>query len=763
VTPEEFIAKWRGNTRTERAAAQHHFLDLCDLLGVEKPGTRDYEFEKSTRKIGDTQGFADVWKDRCFIWEYKGDRKNLVQAYAQLKQYADAFEMASLFDTPEPDGGQHRLFAAPAANRGVGIHYTDEATIMKIIEPVVLAPLRREWEEIKEQIRALDARRERATAPAAKAKLIEEARTLYRGFRERLGQYRVLDPACGSGNFLALALRHLKDFDLAVLDESKALGLPPDDFRVGPEAVKGIEINGYAAELARLTVWITELQWQLSKGLGLTRRPILDKLDGIIRADALLTPSGRDVDWPEADVVVGNPPWVGNKLMRRKMGDTYVERLFSTFDGRVSGESDLVCYWFAKTWEGVREGRLKRAGLVATNSIRGGANRRVVDRIAQQGLIFSAWQDEPWVLDGVAARASLICFVSNDGENQCYLDGRLVTHINSDLSTAINLTPNKVLAENSAVAFSGISKKGKFELPGNAARKWLNLPINPNGRPNLDVLSPWWNGDDITGRPRDFWIVNFPERTVEDSALYAAPFEGVERVVRPVRSKSRSELERKNWWKLARRAPAMFAAVKSLRRFLVTPETAKYRNFVWCPRSVVPDKNLVVIARDDDAAFGVLQSRFHSAWALKLGTSLEDRPRYTSSTTFRTFPEGLTPNIPAADYENDPRAIAIAEAARQLDRLRNAWLNPPDLIRIEPEVVPGYPDRILPKDAAAEKILKIRTLTNLYNERPAWLANAHRDLDAAVAGAYGWPADISEEDALARLLALNLERAAAGR
>ena len=763
MTPEEFIAKWRGNTRTERAAAQHHFLDLCDLLGVEKPGTRDYEFEKSTRKIGDTQGFADVWKDRCFIWEYKGDRKNLVQAYAQLKQYADAFEMASLFDTPEPDGGQHRLFAAPAANRGVGIHYTDEATIMKIIEPVVLAPLRREWEEIKEQIRALDARRERATAPAAKAKLIEEARTLYRGFRERLGQYRVLDPACGSGNFLALALRHLKDFDLAVLDESKALGLPPDDFRVGPEAVKGIEINGYAAELARLTVWITELQWQLSKGLGLTRRPILDKLDGIIRADALLTPSGRDVDWPEADVVVGNPPWVGNKLMRRKMGDTYVERLFSTFDGRVSGESDLVCYWFAKTWEGVREGRLKRAGLVATNSIRGGANRRVVDRIAQQGLIFSAWQDEPWVLDGVAARASLICFVSNDGENQCYLDGRLVTHINSDLSTAINLTPNKVLAENSAVAFSGISKKGKFELPGNAARKWLNLPINPNGRPNLDVLSPWWNGDDITGRPRDFWIVNFPERTVEDSALYAAPFEGVERVVRPVRSKSRSELERKNWWKLARRAPAMFAAVKSLRRFLVTPETAKYRNFVWCPRSVVPDKNLVVIARDDDAAFGVLQSRFHSAWALKLGTSLEDRPRYTSSTTFRTFPEGLTPNIPAADYENDPRAIAIAEAARQLDRLRNAWLNPPDLIRIEPEVVPGYPDRILPKDAAAEKILKIRTLTNLYNERPAWLANAHRDLDAAVAGAYGWPADISEEDALARLLALNLERAAAGR
>ncbi|HWD60377.1 MAG TPA: hypothetical protein VG308_18995 [Stellaceae bacterium] len=140
-------------------------------------------------------------------------------------------------------------------------------------------------------------------------------------------------------------------------------------------------------------------------------------------------------------------------------------------------------------------------------------------------------------------------------------------------------------------------------------------------------------------------------------------------------------------------------------------------------------------------------------------------PTYTPTSTFETFPfpEGLTPNIPAAAYENDPRAVAIAAPARELDRLRNAWLNPPDLIRIEPEVVPGYPDRILPKDAAAEKILKTRTLTNLYNERPTWLANAHRDLDAAVAAAYGWPADISEEDALARLLALNLERAAAGR
>ena len=176
------------------------------------------------------------------------------------------------------------------------------------------------------------------------------------------------------------------------------------------------------------------------------------------------------------------------------------------------------------------------------------------------------------------------------------------------------------------------------------------------------------------------------------------------------------------------------------------------------------DKNVTVIARDDYTALGVLQSKFHIAWSLRLGTSLEDRPRYTPTTTFETFPfpEGLTPNIPAKDYANSPRAIAIAKAAKRLDELRNAWLNPPDLIDIVPEVVPGYPDRILPKNEKAAAELKKRTLTNLYNARPQWLADAHRDLDAAAAAAYGWPADISEEDALAKLLELNLARAGAG-
>lgn len=181
----------------------------------------------------------------------------------------------------------------------------------------------------------------------------------------------------------------------------------------------------------------------------------------------------------------------------------------------------------------------------------------------------------------------------------------------------------------------------------------------------------------------------------------------------------------------------------------------------------MPDNLVIAIAAEDDCRFGILSWRGHELWSLRLGAwiGVGNDPTYTPSTTFETFPfpEGLTPNIPAADYADDPRAVAIAEAARDLNAKREAWLNPPDLVRIEPEVVPGYPDRILPVDEAAAKVLKTRTLTNLYNQRPAWLDMAHRRLDAAVAAAYGWPADLSDDQVLERLFALNQERAATGR
>ena len=306
----------------------------------------------------------------------------------------------------------------------------------------------------------------------------------------------------------------------------------------------------------------------------------------------------------------------------------------------------------------------------------------------------------------------------------------------------------------------GDTKSGPFDITGDLAREWLRLPANPNGRPNADVLKPWMNGKDITRRPAGKWIVDFGWSMVQDeAALYEAPFQHVKKHVFPKRRRNRRESYRVNWWRHVEPRQGMWRTLDGLSRYIATPRVAKYRLFVWCHARICPDSAVIVIARDDDTTFGILHSRFHEVWSLRLGTSLEDRPRYTPTTTFETFPfpDGLSPDVPAADYAEDPRAIAIAEAARRLVELRDRWLNPPEWVEWVNEPVPGYPKRPVSRDEAAARELKNRTLTNLYNASPQWLADAHANIDAAVAAAYGWPADISEDEVLRKLLAMNLE------
>jgi type II restriction/modification system DNA methylase subunit YeeA len=295
------------------------------------------------------------------------------------------------------------------------------------------------------------------------------------------------------------------------------------------------------------------------------------------------------------------------------------------------------------------------------------------------------------------------------------------------------------------------------------------LGFNPNGQKNSEVVFPLLNGSDISRRSSDRWIVNFGDQSKSVAALFEAPFEHVHAIVKPLREKNRDQSRRENWWKLGRSGKELAQATCTLPRAIFTPRVAKYRLFVWAMSAVIPDSRVVVIARSDDTTFGVLNSKFHELWTLALGGwhGVENDPQYTPSLGFETFPfpERLTPNIPAATYADDPRAQAIATAAARLNELRENWLNPADLVQRVPEVVPGYPDRILPRDDAAAKQLQKRTLTNLYNARPQWLANAHAALDAAVADAYGWGADwragtMTDDEILARLFALNQKRAA---
>ena len=308
----------------------------------------------------------------------------------------------------------------------------------------------------------------------------------------------------------------------------------------------------------------------------------------------------------------------------------------------------------------------------------------------------------------------------------------------------------------------GDTKGGKFDVPGDLARQWLLMSLNPNRRPNSDVLRPWRNGLDITRRGRDMWIIDFGwSRTKEAVAYYERPYEWIVKHVWPDRQSNRRDAYRHLWWQHVEPRQGMWTTLSKLDRYLATPRVAKHRLFVWLSSAILPDSQLIVVARDDDASFGILHSRAHELWSLRLGTSLEDRPRYTPSTTFETFPfpERLTPDLPAASYISDPRAQRIAEAAKRLHEVRENCLNPQDLVERVPEVVPGYPDRLRAKGEAAAKELMRRTLTNLYNQRPTWLDNLHRDLDEAVAAAYGWPADLPDEEILRRLLELNRERA----
>ncbi len=615
----------------------------------------------------------------------------------------------------------------------LGAHYTGASDIELVVEPVVIEPLRREWEDAQQEVGRLLSGGED-----------EAARDRLQAFQQRLASVTVLDPACGSGNFLYIALRSLLDLEKRVIDFNDALipelaegsrGWEEMYPQVRPNQMLGLEINPYAAELARTALWIGYIQWHQANGIHYRQSPILTPMDTIRQTDAILfggdAENPRETEWPTAEFIIGNPPFLGGKLLRSQLGDEYVDALFQSYRGRVPAEADIVCYWFENARAMLEKGKAKRAGLLATQGIRGGANRRVLQRIKESGDIFLAWSDHPWVLDGAAVRISIVGF--DDGsESNRELDGAAVESINADLTMGSDLTAAQRLTDNLGVAFMGDTKGGPFDIPQSVAVEMLGQP-NPDGRNNSDAVRPRTNGKDITSRPSDTWIIDFGvDLSMEEAALYEAPFEYVNTHVRPSREKSRSKIS--NWWIHERPRPEMRQALQGRDRYIATPTTAKYRLFAWLSKEVSPDHSLIVVARDDDYTFGVLHSRFHEVWALAMGTQLESRPRYTPTTCFETFP---------FPEPNDAQRDAIAEAAARLNELREGWLNPTD--------ANGNP-------ALPSKDLARRTLTSLYNQRPAWLANAHAALDAAVAAAYAWPANLPDAEILERLLALNLQR-----
>jgi len=924
MTPQEFVAKWRGSTSTEKQSYQQHFLDLCQLVGHPTPAQLDPEnkfftFEAGAVKQSGGQGWADVWFKNRFAVEYKGPHGDLDKAYTQLLQYRESLEnppllivsniqtiivhtnftgtaknvvlitlddlltpvglqqLRNIFYNPEAfrpektaaqvteeaaakfgrlaahlarwghnphdvahylirllfclfsediqllprdlftrmvdsgrrssagfnrqvkllfhamsegdyfgehqiryfdgglfDGGstldmesdgiailhniaqldwasiEPAIFGTlftrsldPSQRAKLGAQYTSKEDILLIVEPVLMAPLRREWAEIKEKARELARRRDTAPTRAVATRLNNELSSLILGFAQKLATIRILDPACGSGNFLYVCLRLLLDLWKEVSVFAGEVGLtmlsPLPGLSPSPAQLYGIEINDYAHELAQATVWIGYLQWLHSNGFGFPDEPILKPLDNIRQMDAILAYDGEgrpvEPEWPAADVVVGNPPFLGDKKMFGELGEKYVSDLRSLYRSSLSGQSDLVCYWFEKSRRQIVAGEARRVGLLATNSIRGGANRVVLDLIKQSGDIFWAQSSRDWVLDGASVDVSMVAFDDGSEANRT-LDDCQVRIINSDLTSESNVVAARTLAENLRLSFIGTQKGGPFDIQSEYAERLLKTSNTRSDKHNSDVVKPWINGLDITRRPRDMWIIDFgSDMSREEASEYHAPFEHVQKKVLPLRQGLRRSNHREYWWIHQEARPGMREALRGKERYIATARVAKHRLFVWVDSSVLPDSQVVVIARDDEYFLGLLHAKPHELWSLRQGTSLEDRPRYTPTTTFETYP---FPWPPGKEPQDDPRVQAIAQAAKDLVELRDAWLKPPSL---------------------SEKELQKRTLTNLYNERPAWLDAAHKKLDAAVFDAYGWPHDLSDEEILARLLELNLKRA----
>jgi len=619
----------------------------------------------------------------------------------------------------------------PGRRSQLGAHYSDRGAISRVLGPVMLAPLRRELAAMKLA---------EATSGAPGSSL--------HGFLARLRAVRVLDPSCGAGNFLYVALQALMDLELEAIQwASSTLGIHVQP-AVGPQAVLGIELNAEAAALARSTVWIAQRQWAHAHGLGDRAAPMTTS--GIECRDALLElrpgQEPRRASWPDAEFIVGNPPFLGGKKLRAGLGDRHVDALFQAWDGRVPREADLGTYFHEMAREMIAGGRCRRAGLLATQGIRGGANLEVLQKIKATGDIFMAWSDQPWIVGGAAVRVSIVG--QDDGsETRRTLDGAAVAVIRADLSggpdECADLTRARRLLENLGVAFMGDTKGGAFDISREQAAALLAAG-NPDGRPNSDVVVPWVNGRDVLGRARGRHIIDFGvDMSEAEAARYLRPFAQVRAQVLPGRRTNKRASYRERWWIHVEARPGLRAAIQPLRRFIATPTVGRHRIFVWLRSPTLPDHQLIVVARDDDYLFGVLHSRAHELWSLRMGTRLGvgNDPRYTPTTTFETFPFPWPLSTPDAALNAAQREHqrAIAAAAAALDAARRDWL------------------------AAEVESATTRTLTALYNARPAWLSAAHDALDRAVLAAYGWAEELADDELLARLLAHNLERPARSR
>ena len=716
---------------------------------------------------------------------------------------------------------------SPRDRGKLGAHFTPRAYVERLVLPAVIEPLRAEWEQVQADVAAAVEDVEGLSVADARrggrgTKALGEAAGLLRAFLSRLARVRVLDPACGSGNFLYVTLDHLKRLEAEVvraLERYAGGSLEIEQAAVTPANLLGIEVNPRAAAVADLVLWIGYLQWHLrTYGSPQTLpRPILQAYGNVRAADAVLAydrasprlgPDGEPVTrwdgvttkkhlsfgldvpdetarvpvldyenarragaWPAADFIVGNPPFIGSQMMRDKLGDGYVEALRGAYEPDVPGSADFVAYWWHRAAATVRAGGARRFGFITSNSIRQTFNRRVLERhlapadgAAPLALAYAV-PDHPWVdsTDGAAVRVAFTVGVPGPAEGTLTRvvaerergedDARAVETadalgtIHADLTLGVDTTRTAKLRANERLSFMGVKLVGDGFVVTAAEAQALGL-----GRvAGLDAhVRPFRNGKDLTTRPRGVFVLDFfglGEADVRDR--FPAAYQHLLTTVRPGREAKRGGTSdatdyANRWLEHAKPRPKMRAALVGLNRYVATSEVAKHRLFTFLDGDVLPDGALIIVASDDAYTLGVLSSRAHVAWALALGgrMGMGNDPRYNSTRCFETFP------FPDATEEQRVEIRALGE---RLDRHRkdrqaeHPALGLTDLYNVVEALRAGRPL------TAKERAVDAQGLASL-------LLDLHRQLDAAVLRAYGWPETTPDDDVLARLVALNAER-----
>ena len=353
----------------------------------------------------------------------------------------------------------------------LGAHYTGEADIRRVVQPVILDHLQREWAAVRAQIDGLQHEQDvgaRHASPLRGASTADCASHRLHSFRRRLASVTVLDPACGSGNFLYVTLKALLDLERQAIDCQTALGAAPGLPLVNPAQMMGLEVNEYAAQLAKTALWIGYIQWHQANGFAYTNRPILNNIHGIECRDAAIAVNDDGMadkaQWPDADYIIGNPPFLGAKDMLTELGNDYTSRLRQTYGDALDGAVDLCCYWFEQARTQIAAGKARRAGLLATQAIRFSSNRRTLERIKESGDVFAAYDDLEWKPEepgSAAVHVSIVCF--DDGsETTKTLNGNPATDIDTRLTDAVHLNRARTLPQNAGICFAGVSKGWTF-------------------------------------------------------------------------------------------------------------------------------------------------------------------------------------------------------------------------------------------------------------------------------------------------------------